>query len=278
MSGPNTISVEKLMRLVGTSNCPTIIDVRIPDDYDLDQRMIPCAIKLSHVEISKSGFDQSLLHSKNAGCVVVCQRGAKLSHGVASLLRVAGVEAASLVGGIEAWREAKLPLLPQHLLPPAQVSGGTRWVTRQRPKIDRIACPWLIRRFVDRRAAFMFVQADQVEDVASRFDAVAYDMPEGFWTHRGDGCTFDTMLKEFGLETEPLLRLAEIIRAADTDRLDDNKQAAGLLAISLGLSRQFSEDLEQLEAGMVVYDALYRWCRDATEETHNWPSNAKAGT
>jgi hypothetical protein len=151
-------------------------------------------------------------------------------------------------------------------------------VTRQRPKIDRIACPWLIRRFVDNRSAFLFIESDQVDDVASRFDAVAFDMPEGFWTHRGTGCTFDTMIQEFGLDIEPLQRMAEIIRAADTGRLEDNKQAAGLVAISLGLSRQFSDDLEQLEAGMVVYDALFRWCRDATEETHSWPVNTKAMT
>jgi rhodanese-related sulfurtransferase len=276
MPGPNTISVEKLLRLIGTAKCPLIIDVRIPDDYGLDERMLPCAVKTTHVDISKSGFDLSLLPYANAPCVVVCQRGAKLSHGVAALLRLCGVEAASLDGGFEAWRDAKAPLVPQKLLPPRSTFGATRWVTRQRPKIDRIACPWLIRRFVDHRAEFLFVQADQVDDIVSRFDAIAFDMPEGFWTHRGEGCTFDTMIQEFGLDLEPLKRMAEIIRAADTGKLEDNKQAAGLLAISLGLSRQFSDDLEQLEAGMVVYDGLYRWCRDAIEETHNWPSNSKA--
>jgi rhodanese-related sulfurtransferase len=278
MSGPNTISVEKLLRLIGTARCPLIIDVRIPDDYKLDERILPCTVKMDHKAISKHGFDSSLLPYKDAPCVVVCQRGAKLSHGTAALLRIAGIEAASLDGGFEAWRDAKASLVAQKLLPPRGASGATRWVTRQRPKIDRIACPWLIRRFVDHKAEFLFVQADQVDDVASRFDAIAYDMPEGFWTHRGIGCTFDTMIQEFGLDTEPLGRMAEIIRAADTGRLEDNKQAAGLVAISLGLSRQFSDDLEQLDAGMVVYDALYRWCRDAVEETHNWPNNTKANT
>jgi rhodanese-related sulfurtransferase len=276
MSGPNTISVDKLLRLIGTAKCPRVIDVRIQDDYDLDPRMFPSAVKLSHMAISQHGFDLSFLPYAGAPCVVVCQRGAKLSHGVAALLRLAGVEAATLLGGFEAWRDAKAPLVPQHLLPPRLASGATRWVTRQRPKIDRIACPWLIRRFVDHKAEFLFVQADQVDDVASRFDAIAFDMPEGFWTHRGEGCTFDTMIQEFGLDMEALHRMADIIRAADTGRLDDNKQAAGLVAVSLGLSRQFSDDLEQLDAGMIVYDALYRWCRDATEETHSWPSNTKA--
>lgn len=121
----------------------------------------------------------------------------------------------------------------------------------------------------------MFVASDQVEDVASRFNAIAFDMPEGFWTHRGNGCTFDTMVAEFGLSQAPLLRMAEIIRAADTGRLEENREAAGLLAVSLGLSRQYSDDLQQLEAGMAIYDALFRWCRDATEETHSWPAQGK---
>jgi rhodanese-related sulfurtransferase len=275
MSGPNTISVEKLMRLVGTPNCPLIIDVRIKDDYALDERLMPCAVKLEYKAISQDGFDCSLLPEKDSPVVVVCQRGAKLSHGAAALLRLHGIEAATLTGGFETWHEAKLPLVPQHLLPPRQSNGGTRWVTRQRPKIDRIACPWLIRRFVDHKASFLFVASDQVDDVASRFDGVAFDMPEGFWTHRGNGCTFDTMIQEFGLGSEPLQRLAEIVRAADTGRLEDSKQAAGFLAVSLGLSRQFSDDLEQLEAGMVIYDALFRWCRDATEATHSWPTHSK---
>jgi rhodanese-related sulfurtransferase len=275
MSGPNTISVEKLMRLVGTPNCPLIVDVRIPDDYALDARLIPCTVKLDYKEISQNGFDKSLLPASDTPVVVVCQRGAKLSHGTAALLRLQGIEAATLVGGHEAWREAKLPLVPQHVLSPRQNNGATRWVTRQRPKIDRIACPWLIRRFVDHDAQFLFVASDQVDDVASRFDAIAFDMPEGFWTHRGTGCTFDTMIEEFGLDIEPLQRMAEIIRAADTGRLEDSKQAAGFLAVSLGLSRQFSDDLQQLEAGMVLYDALFRWCRDASDETHNWPANTK---
>jgi rhodanese-related sulfurtransferase len=278
MSGPNTISIEKLMRLVGTPNCPLIIDVRIPDDYALDERLMPRSVKLNHKEISGNGFDKSLLPASDTPVVVSCQRGAKLSHGAAALLRLQGIEAATLVGGFEAWHEAKLPLVPQHLLPARQSNGATRWVTRQRPKIDRIACPWLIRRFVDHNAQFLFVASDQVDDVASRFDAIAFDMPEGFWTHRGTGCTFDTMLQEFGLDIEPLQRMAEIIRAADTGRLEDNKQAAGFLAVSLGLSRQFSDDLEQLEAGMVIYDALFRWCRDATDETHNWPTHSKVAT
>jgi hypothetical protein len=116
------------------------------------------------------------------------------------------------------------------------------------------------------------VPTEDVEGVAQRFGATAFDMQTGFWTHEGPRCTFDKMLKEFGLETPALLHLAKIVRAADTGRNADVPEAAGLLAISLGLSRQYSDDLAQLEAGMAIYDALYRWCRDATDETHNWPT------
>ena len=151
------------------------------------------------------------------------------------------------------------------------------WVTRARPKIDRIACPWLIRRFIDPNAVFLFVAPPEVPPVAERFGGEPFDIENVFWSHRGELCTFDVMLDEFGLRTEPLLRLAVIVRGADTGRLDLAPEAAGLLAASLGLSRMYADDLAQLEAGMALYDAFYRWCRDATDETHGWPSH-KAGT
>jgi rhodanese-related sulfurtransferase len=260
MSGPNSISVDKLSKLIGTANAPLIIDVRLQEDFELDPRYLPTAKRVAHTETASV-----VAHA----VIVVCQRGAKLSHGAAALLRLRGVDAVSLEGGFEAWCVAKLPLVPE----PAM---KTRWVTRHRPKIDRIACPWLIRRFVDRDAEFLFVPPDDVEGVAERFDATAYDMPTGFWTHEGERCTFDKMLAEFGLETDALLHMARIIRAADTGKLELEPEAAGLLAISLGLSRQYSDDLQQLDAGMVIYDALYRWCRDATDEGHNWPAAKKS--
>jgi hypothetical protein len=165
-------------------------------------------------------------------------------------------------------------MVPEAKLPPRDAEGRTVWVTRSRPKIDRIACPWLIRRFVDPRAVFLFVTPSEVTGVADRFGATPFDIEgEGiFWSHRGELCTFDVMVEEFGLATDPLRRLATIVRGADTARLDLAPEAAGLLAASLGLSRMYSEDLVQLEAGMALYDAFYRWCRDATDETHNWPA------
>ena len=148
-----------------------------------------------------------------------------------------------------------------------------KWITRERPKIDRVACPWLIRRFIDPAAVFLFVAPSEVVLVGERFGATPFDIENTFWSHRGDKCTFDTMIEEFGLTTEPLQRLALIVRGADTANLDLAPEAPGLLAASLGLSRMYADDLQQLEAGMLLYDAFYRWCRDATEETHNWPSS-----
>ncbi|MGO7180268.1 chromate resistance protein ChrB domain-containing protein [Rhizobium brockwellii] len=263
------ISPEKLNRLIGTPGAPCIIDVRTEEDFALDPRLVPGSIRRAHDDVAScvGGVDAEAV-------VVVCQRGGKLSHGVAAYLRHAGIDAESLEGGFEAWIAGGLAV-PEEKLPRRDAEGRTVWVTRARPKIDRIACPWLIRRFVDPNAVFLFVPAPEVLAVGERFGAVAFDIDDVFWSHRGDRCTFDVMVDEFGLASEPLLRLAQIVRAADTARLDLAPEAAGLLAASLGLSRMYSDDLEQLEAGMLLYDAFFRWCRDATEETHNWPAAKK---
>jgi hypothetical protein len=142
--------------------------------------------------------------------------------------------------------------------------------------VDRIACPWLIRRFVDPGAIFLYVAPSDVETVARKYAAAPYDI-EGddvFWSHRDERCTFDVMVEELGLSSfEGLQRLAVIVRGADTAHPELAPEAAGLLAASLGLSRMYADDLEQLEAGMSLYDSFYRWCRDATDETHNWVSH-----
>ena len=167
---------------------------------------------------------------------MVCQKGLKLSHGAAAWLRHAGIPADSLEGGALAWAQAQLPMVPAAKIPPLDPQGRTIWVTRSRPKIDRIACPWLIRRFIDPGAVFLFVPTSEVQGVAERFSATPFDI-EGediFWTHRGEFCTFDVMVDEFGLATEPLKRLATIVRGADTARLDLAPEAPGLLAASLG--------------------------------------------
>jgi rhodanese-related sulfurtransferase len=267
MPSPTTISLQKLTRLVGTPKCPAIIDVRTDEDFAADPRLIPGSVRRPFAAVA--AWAPALLGKP---AIVVCHKGLKLSEGVAAWLRHLGGEADVLEGGFLAWGEAGLPLVPADRLPPRDPEGRTVWVTRARPKIDRIACPWLIRRFVDPAAVFLFVAPSEVSAVAERFGAAPFDIEGVFWSHRGDTCTFDTMVEEFGLMTEPLLRLATIVRGADTARPELAPQAAGLLAVSLGLSRLYSDDLKQLEAGMGLYDALYLWCRDAVDEAHNWPT------
>jgi hypothetical protein len=169
---------------------------------------------------------------------------------------------------MSAWAEAKQPLVRSEHLPARDTKGRTVWVTRVRPKIVRVACPWLIRRFIDPAARFLFVAPVEVPSVAEQFKATPFDTGHGLWNDRGEQCTFDVMLAEFGLETTPLLRLAEIVRGADTDRLELAPQCAGLLAASLGFSRMYRDDVAQVDAAMALYDAFYRWCRDAVDETH----------
>jgi rhodanese-related sulfurtransferase len=268
MPSINAISLDKLARLIGTPKCPVLIDVQTAEDFAADPRLIPGAIRRPWQAVADWAHEFS-----GQSAIVICQKGQKLSEGVAAWLRYEGIPADSLEGGALAWAGAGLPMVPEAVLPPRNAQGCTMWVTRARPKVDRIACPWLIRRFVDPRAVFLFVAASEVTGVAQRFGAAPFDI-EGddvFWSHRGEKCTFDTMVEEFGLTTEPLLRLAQIVRGADTARPDLVPEASGLLAASLGLSRMYTEDLEQLEAGLALYDAFYRWCRDATDETHNWP-------
>ena len=148
-----------------------------------------------------------------------------------------------------------------------------KWVTRERPKIDRIACPWLIARFIDKQPEFLYVPADQVLTVARDTGAIPYDIPGVEMSHVGELCSFDAFLKKYKLTDPALQQLAAIVRGADTGRLDLAPQAPGLLAISLGLSRTFADDHEMLRHGMVMYDALYAWCRDCPKETHGWPPN-----
>ncbi len=271
MSAFTTISSEKLARLIGLPHCPAIVDVRIEDDFKADPFLIPGSIKRSHKNVSEWAQDYA-----GKSVIVSCFKGEKLAQGTAALLRVEGITADSLEGGFTGWAAAKLPLVPMARIPERDAKGRTIWVTRSRPKVDRIACPWLIRRFVDPNAIFLFVSPSEVEAVGSRFNASPFDIENVFWSHRGEKCTFDVMVEEFGLDIEPLKRLATIVRAADTARPELAPEAPGLLAASLGLSRMYSDDLAQLEAGIALYDAFYRWCRDAADETHNWP-NKKPG-
>jgi rhodanese-related sulfurtransferase len=243
------------------------VDVRIDDDFSLDPRLIPASVRRTHKEIGTW-----ISEFAGRSVVVACQRGEKLSQGAAAWMRHYRINARNLEGGFEAWQSARELLVRTDVLPPRDLQGRTMWVTRERPKVDRIACPWLIRRFIDPQAVFLFVEPTQVELVADRFGATPFDIYGVFWSHRGERCTFDTMIEEFGLHSGALDHLATIVRGADTARLDLAPQAPGLLAASLGLSRLIGDDFQQLEAGLTLYDCFYLWCRDATHETHNWPS------
>ena len=268
MPAPNAISPNQLARIIGTPRLPLLLDVRADEDYAADLRLLPGAVRV----------DDRALANLAAGLagqpsIVICQAGHRRSQGAAAWLRAEGCPSEYLEGGVEAWCAAELPLINPAKLPARDEQGRTVWVTRSRPKIDRIACPWLIRRFIDPHAAFLFVAPTEVNGVAERYHASAFDIEGVFWSHRGELCTFDVMLAEVGLAIPALDRLAAIVRGADTARLDLAPEAAGLLAASLGLSRMYADDLEQLEAGMLLYDAFYRWARDAHDELHNWPTN-----
>jgi rhodanese-related sulfurtransferase len=263
MPSPTEISVTQLSRITGLPGAPVLVDVRPCDDDGSGRRLLPTARHMESQTVSTWAPDFS-----GQRVIVYCGDGGDISQGTAAWLRQAGIDAQTLEGGFEAWRKAGEPLLRVDRLPERDEAGRTIWVTRARPKIIRIACPWLIRRFIDPAAVFLYVAPSEVTAVAERFKATPFDFGDGRWNDRGVACTFDVMLEEFNLQTKSLSRLATIIRGADTGMPDLTPQSGGLLAISLGFSRMFKDDVAQLDATMPVYDALYRWCRDGTEETH----------
>ena len=271
MAAPNEITVAQLLRLIGTPDCPVIVDISIDPDFADDPFLIPGSFRHPHT-------DTAGLKARLAGrpCVVTCQQGIKLSQGLVARLRSDGLHAEYLSGGMYGWRDQADAMRIPAAAMPKEIDGATLWVTRHRPKIDRIACPWLIRRFVDPDARFLFVSPAEVLGVADRYSAVPFDVEDVHFSHDGPKCTFDKMISEFALSSPALDRLANVVRAADTNTHDASPQAAGLLAISVGLSRQYKDDLQQLDAGMVIYDALYRWARDGVDEGHDWPADRKA--
>jgi rhodanese-related sulfurtransferase len=269
MATPDTITVAQLSRLIGTPDAPLIIDVRTAEEQATEPRVLPASLPRDPRAVATWATEY-------AGRTIVAadRQGAKLSQGVAAWLRQTGARAEYLEGGFDAWVQADGLLIRPNYIPPRDPQRRTVWVTRARPKIDRVACPWLIRRFIDPNAIFLFVAMTEVAGVADRFGATPFDLEGVFWSHRGESCTFDVMLEEFGLTSPALSRLATIVRGADTDRLDTAPEAAGLLAASLGLSRMYRDDIAQLNAAMELYDAFYRWARDAVKETHTWPAGA----
>jgi rhodanese-related sulfurtransferase len=254
----NSVTPDALSPLIGSPKGPLLIDVRTAEEFSDDPRFLPGATRRDPHSIA---IWASAVAGRQA--VVISRDGGALGHGVAAWLRDASIGAETLEGGHDAWAKAGLPLIPEAKLPARDAQGRTIWVTRARPKVDRIACPWLIRRFVDPNAVFLFVAASEVLAVAEHWRAAAFDVDGAYWTHRGDKCSFDALVEELGLETDALRRLAVTVRGADTGRPDLAPESGGLLAMSRGLSSLFSDDLQQLEAGLTLYDALYCWARDA---------------
>ena len=249
------ITAAQLMRLVGTPAAPLVLDVRLEEDAAALPVLVPGARRVPHDDLPAGG-----LRGRHVACV--CAHGHRVSHGAAAVLRAAGARAEALAGGMAAWCAAGLPAVPIDALP------GPLWVTRHRPKVDRVACPWLIRRFVDREARFLFVPPAEVGGIAARFGAVPFDAGTPPFADADSRCTLDALIAHFGLAHPGLDRLADVVRAADTGRPTDAPEAAGLLALSVGLSRAHRSDDAQLEAAMPLYDALYRWARDGAGETH----------
>ena len=251
------LSIDQFWRLVGTPDGPLPIDARTDEDFAADPRLIPGAVR-------RPGLDARDWAGEFAGreIVVYCQRGLKISQGAAAYARCAGSGATTLEGGFVAWHDAGLPLVPADATGPRDAQGRSHWVTRARPKVDRIACPWLIRRFIDRDAVFLFVQASEVMAVAEKFGATPFDVDGAHWNHRGDNCTFDAMVTDWGLGADPAMALlANVVRGADTGRPELTAESGGLVALSVGLSSLISDDLRQLDRAMVVYDGLSAWAR-----------------
>jgi rhodanese-related sulfurtransferase len=258
MSMDKTLTPQELQQHLGAFPPPTLVDVRRAPAFDLDPHIIKGAVKRAPEVLVEWARELEAWRP----VVVYCVHGHEVSQNAAASLRAAGFAAQALAGGIAGWREhggATVPFAPP-----------TRWVTRERPKIDRIACPWLIRRFLDPSAEFCFVPNREVLAFAATNGATAYDIPDVTYSHVGPECSFDAFIRIHGLTHPALDTLATIVRGADTSALHLAAQASGLLAVSLGLSAMFADDRAMLKWGMLVYDSLYAWCREAQDEAHGW--------
>jgi rhodanese-related sulfurtransferase len=250
MNLETTITSSELQQALTAFPPVTLVDVRRDAAFEGDRNVIPGARKRSPEAVREWASELDPW----SPVVVYCARGHEVGQNAASVLRERGLDARFLAGGLEAWRAAGGRVTPYQ--------APTRWVTRARPKIDRIACPWLVRRFVDPTAEFHYVPAAEVREFAAAHGATPYDIADVAYGHDGDRCSFDAFIHLHGLSEDAALReLATIVRGADTGALASSPQAAGLLAMSHGLSALFADDHAMLRAGMVVYDALYLWCR-----------------
>jgi rhodanese-related sulfurtransferase len=272
LSPSYSIAAKDLWNLMATPAAPLIVDVRRRDVFDQSANLIPGAVRREAAKAS----EWSAACDRERLIVVACKAGHDLSQTAGAHLRGNGFAASVLEGGYEAWAAAGLPFVVKAEFDRIAPTRPGLWVTRRRPKLDRVACPWLIRRFLDPQARILFVDPTEVLNVARETGAVPFDIKDVELSHEGERCTFDTMLKLFGLESEPsLARLALIVRGADTARPDLAAEAAGLHAVAIGLSALAGDDDHALlERGFLVYDALFAWLRFAADERHNWPARA----
>jgi rhodanese-related sulfurtransferase len=255
-STSHSISPQQFADLLGTGAAPLVIDVRREQRFRESDRIAPGALRCPPEQVAQF----AATHAPREA-IVYCVHGLEIGEQAASQLRAAGWNARYLQGGIEGLIDQRLPTLRKRADLGVTGEAPSRWITRARPKIDRIACPWLVRRFIDASAEFFYVPTAQVFDEAKRLNAVAFDLPGAPITHEGEECSFDSLLRAFDLQDAALLALARIVRGADTDRLDLTPQSAGLLAVSQGLSLLHTDDHAMLAAAMPVYDALHAWCR-----------------
>jgi rhodanese-related sulfurtransferase len=257
-----SITAAELKSALAGTPPPLVIDVRKPPTFRSAPDMAAGALRRDPAQVASWAKELP----RASSVVVYCVHGHEVSQNAAKALRDAGIAARYLEGGLEeGWKAAAGELLSK------PKEAASRWVTRERPKIDRIACPWLVARFIDPEAEFLYVPPKEVLRAAKEKAAIPYDIPDVHFSHDGELCSFDAFLKTYRLTDDPALaQLAIIVRGADTGRLELAPQSAGLLAVSLGLSRNFKDDHEMLRHGMVVYDALYAWCREGRNETHTW--------
>jgi rhodanese-related sulfurtransferase len=251
MDGAPSISPHDLYARLGTASAPLLLDVRREEAFGADDRLIIGALHRAPEDVER--WQKEVPPGRQV--VAYCVHGHEVSQGVAAALGRAGVHAAYLEGGISHWKEQGLPTRRK------DGGGSDKWVTREHPKIDRIACPWLISRFIDPLAQFIYVPANEVLAVAQEIGGTPYDIKGVQFGHVGERCSFDAIIRAYDIHDPALDHLATIVRGADTSRPDLMPQCDGLLAISYGLSNNFPDDHEMLKHGMVIYDALYTWCR-----------------
>ncbi len=259
------ISAEELSHRLATAGSVRIFDVRRPPAIEPDSRFLPGSRWRIHTEAP----DWAKAMSRENLIVLNCMHGHNVSQIATALLREKGYNARALAGGVAGWIEAGLPTIGQSPLCPVDAKPG-RWVTRINPKIDRVACPWLISRFIDPDAVIQFAEAEWVLDIADELGGIAFDTPGAVIEHDGELCSFDTLLREFDLNDPVLAQLAIIVRGADTNRNDLAPEAAGLLSIMLGNSILGKTDHHVMRLGFPVYDALYARLRLSGGETHGW--------